>query len=174
MICDLGYDRWLYNLRIAQYFTGPAAMNQTYRVTTYAEKLLTSTINTVVALLFAAPFLLFELSAVQLKLILVAAFLAENLEAMLFHRYRLPGMWVIGSRWQTTYPVTKQLVHAVLYSASFSTLVFWIWFPGDLLLFNLLCLQLPCVLMTGTTLHGLLAGNMVDIKPEATRPEASR
>ena len=140
-------------------------MNRAYRVTSPTEKLLNSAINVLVALLLAAPCLLLNLSALQLKLVLVAVFFAENLESMLLHGYRLPGMWVLGSHWKMTYPMARQLMHAVFYSASFSTLLFWVWFPGDLLLINLLCLQLPCVLLTGTTLHGWLAGNMVDVKP---------
>ena len=83
---------------------------------------------------------------------------------MVFRRYRLLGMLALNSHWKTDYPIPSQLIHALLYSASFSTLLFWVWFPGDLLLLNLLCLQLPSVLATGTTLHGLLAGNMVDVK----------
>ena len=139
-------------------------MDHAYRLTTPAEKLLNSTCNAFVALAIACPFLLFDISLLQFKLIVVAAFLAENLEALLFRDYRLPGMLLLNTHWKTDYPLAGQLTHALLYSASFSTLLFWVWFPGDLLLINLLCLQLPCVLATGTTLHGLLAGNMVDVK----------
>lgn len=140
-------------------------MTQQYRVTTAVEKLLNSVINTIVALIVSAPVLLFDLSVLQLKLILIIVFFLENLEAILFHKYRLPGMWAMGTYWKEPYSISQKLIHAVLYSASFSTLVFWVWVPGDLLLFNLLCVQLPCVLITGTTLHGLLAGNMIDVKP---------
>jgi hypothetical protein len=145
-------------------------MEQAYRLTSAVEKLLISVVNSAVALLLAAPLLLIDLTAPQIKGILVALFFAENIEAVIFHAYRLPGMRVLGSRWKRSYPLSRQLIHSVLYSASFSTLLFWVWFPGDLLLLNLLCLQLPCVLVTGTTLHGFLAGNMVDIKPVHGRP----
>jgi hypothetical protein len=145
-------------------------MDQAYRLTSPVEKLLISAVNAVVPLLLAAPFLLTGLTLQQIKWILVALFFAENIEAMVFHAYRLPGMYLLGSRWKKSYPISRQLIHATLYSASFSTLLFWVWFPGDLLLLNLLCLQLPCVLATGTTLHGFLAGNMVDIKPTSGRP----
>jgi len=140
-------------------------MDATFRTTTAMEKLLTSTVNAAVAVALAAPLLLLELSTMQLKLIVAGMFLLENLEAILFHAYRLPGMRLQGSHWKEPYPRHRQLIHAVLYTLSFSTLLFWMVFPGDLLLFNLLCLQLPCVLLTGSTLHGWLAGNMVDIKP---------
>jgi len=130
---------------------------------------LISAINVIVAFIFASPFLLFDISTVQFKLIIVALFFAENLEAILFRRYRLLSMLALNSHWKTDYPISRQLTHALLYSASFSTLLFWFWIPGDLLLLNLLCLQLPSVLATGTTFHGLLAGNMVDVKPTNKR-----
>jgi len=139
-------------------------MSQAYRSTTPVEKLLNSAINALVALALSVPALFLSLSLVQLKLIIVTVFFLENLEAILFHNYQLPGMRILGTRWKARYSTSQQLVHAILYSASFSSLLFWVWYPGDLLLFNLLCLQLPCVLMTGTTLHGLLAGKMVDVK----------
>jgi len=139
-------------------------MCQAYRSTSPGEKLLNSTINAVVALVFSLPVFFFSLSVVQLKLAVVAVFFLENLEAILFHSYRLPGMRVLGTRWKAPYSTIQQLVHALLYSLSFASLLFWVWFPGDLLIINLLCLQLPCVLTTGTTLHGLLAGKMVDVK----------
>jgi len=139
-------------------------MGRAYRLTNTAEKLIISAINILVAVFFAVPFLLLDLTTLQFKITLVVVFFLENLLAITLHHYRLPGMWLLGTHWKTSYPIAKQLIHAVLYSASFSTLLFWVWFPGDLLLLNLLCLQLPCVLATGTTFHGLIAGNMVDVK----------
>ncbi|MFA6164386.1 MAG: hypothetical protein WC685_13270 [Methylobacter sp.] len=78
---------------------------------------------------------------------------------------RLPGMFIQKTIWQCRYSKMNQLIHAIMYTASFASMLFWIWVPGDLLLFNLLLLQLPCILLTKTTFHGLIAGNMVDIKP---------
>ncbi len=56
-------------------------------------------------------------------------------------------------------PIEK-VVYIMLYTASFSTILFYIWVPFDLLVFNLLILQLPCILLTGTTLHGFLSGGI--------------
>jgi ribosomal protein L37AE/L43A len=48
--------------------------------------------------------------------------------------------------------------YAALYTASFSTLLFWPWFPLDVALANGLCVQLPCLMIYGNTLHGLATG----------------
>lgn len=137
-----------------------------YRKTTILEKLFTSAINIFVIAIASIPFVLVEgLSSISLKLIIIALFLLENLIAILFSDYRLPGMFLQNTIWQQRYSTINQLTHAILYTASFATALFWFWVPGDLLLLNLLLLQLPCILATETTVHGLLAGNMVDIKP---------
>jgi hypothetical protein len=135
-----------------------------YRRTNAAEKLLTSLINALVAVLASLPFLLLDLSLREYQCLLLALFLIENLVAALWGDHRLPGMRLQGTVWQRPYPLPQRLLHALLYSASFATAVFWIWFPGDLLVVNLLLIQLPCVRLTGTTLHGWLAGDMVDLK----------
>ena len=66
--------------------------------------------------------------------------------------------------WKEEYPLLNQFIHAVLYTLSFSTLLFWIYFPFDLFLVNILLIQLPSILLTGSTLHGYLAGKMTTIK----------
>lgn len=140
-------------------------IDEHYRQTTTFEKLFTSLVNVVVACVLSMPFYVFdEVPAFTLKLIVIGLFFLENMMAIIFWEYRLPGMIIQKSVWQHKYSKTNQLIHAVLYTASFATMWFWIWVPGDLLLFNLLLLQLPCVLLTKTTLHGLIAGNMVDVK----------
>ncbi len=69
---------------------------------------------------------------------------------------RCVGMYWAGLRWQ--HGVSSPLLYAALYTAGFATLLFWVVFPFDLLLINLLCLQLPCYLLTGTTAHAWLSG----------------
>ena len=135
-----------------------------FRETTPLEKLLTSFVNVAIAFLFLLPCFFLELPFFYVKLIFIALFFLENLLAISFRNYRLPGMMIQNTHWKQHYSLAQQLTHAVLYTLSFSTVLFWIGFPGDLLLFNLLILQLPCVLLTKTTLHGLLSGNMVDVK----------
>jgi len=140
--------------------------NGHYRKTTALEKLFTSLVNVIVVFVVSIPFFLFDgLSALTLKLIIIGLFFLENVMAIIFLEYRLPGMIIQNTIWQGRYSKMNQFIHAIMYTASFASMLFWIWVPGDLLLFNLLLLQLPCVLLTKTTFHGFIAGNMVDVKP---------
>jgi hypothetical protein len=50
------------------------------------------------------------------------------------------------------------LAFAALYTAGFTTVIYWIWFPFDLALANGLFVQMPCLLVFGNTLHGLATG----------------
>jgi len=153
------------NQRIRGYLTmSKQSKDMSFRETTLLEKLLNSSINIAFAFILLLPFFFLGLSAFYMKLVFVGLFFLENLLAIVFNDYRLPGMLIQDTRWKRQYPQARQFMHAVLYTLSFSTLLFWMWFPGDLLLFNLLVLQVPCVLLTKTTLHGLLSGNMVDVK----------
>lgn len=58
------------------------------------------------------------------------------------------------------YTYAQKSIYSILYTASFATLFFYIFFPLDIFLVNMLCVQLPLIRMTGTTLHGFLSGNM--------------
>ncbi len=73
-------------------------------------------------------------------------------------------MTIVGTYWAKDYPLKNQLIWLSLYTLSFSTLLFWVFFPFDLFLINMLCLQLPMILIKKTTLHGFLSGQMVTIK----------
>ena len=75
------------------------------------------------------------------------------------------GMRAVGSRWMGEYSVRRHLIYVFLYTISFSTVLFYIWAPFDLLMINLVCVQLPAVLVTGTTFHGYLTGLQTG-KPE--------
>jgi len=70
-------------------------------------------------------------------------------------------MILVGSYWQRVYTPWQWIIYSALYTASLATVFYWIWFPFDLLLINLFVLQLPAVLLTKTTLHGLLAGHLI-------------
>ena len=69
-------------------------------------------------------------------------------------------MIILGIKWKEEYPLKQQIIYVLLYTLSFSTVVIWIYFPFDLLFFNLLFIQLPTVILTGSTLHGYLSGRM--------------
>jgi len=58
------------------------------------------------------------------------------------------------------------LAYAVLYTAGFATVIYWIWFPFDLMLANGLFVQIPCLLVFGNTLHGLATGRQTMTEQE--------
>ena len=138
------------------------------QTTNILQKLIPSIINVACTLVLASPFLLSKLTARRKKLILIALFFLFNLFFLIFFKFRDLGMMAMGTYWKEDYSLWQQLVYTALYTASFSTLLYKIKYPFDLFIINMLCLQLPCILLTGTTLHGFLSGSMTTIISMAT------
>ena len=69
-------------------------------------------------------------------------------------------MRIAGTVWEKPYTRFQRNIYSILYTLSFSTLFFHILFPFDLFIVNMMALQLPTIIISGTTLHGLLSGNM--------------
>jgi len=128
------------------------------------QKLSVSIINVFFVLLLSVPFYIHYGFNVQYKVILVVIFLFYNLVFILTTRNRCLGMIILNIHWKENYPLKNQIIYAFLYTLSFSTAVIWIFFPFDLLLVNLLLIQLPFVLKTGTTAHGYFSGKMSGYK----------
>lgn len=134
------------------------------RETNFVEKLLASVVNLAVVGIVFFPFLFLDVSWLTKKLILVAIFLLYNAVVLIFNKNRCIGMVCLGTKWKERYLLIRQIVYVLLYTLSFSTLLFWIYFPFDLFLSNMVFLQLPAVMLEKTTLHGYLSGNMVTVK----------
>ena len=69
----------------------------------------------------------------------------------------------MGTYYSGKYQKKNQLLYNIFYTASFSTVLFSIVFPFDILLLNILLIQIPMVFFTKTTLHGYLAGNITTV-----------
>lgn len=124
------------------------------------QKLSVSIINTIFVLLLSLPlYFIFGFSTTY-RISLPIIFFLYNLSFLFLTKNRCLGMIILGINWNEEYPLKQQILYTFLYSLSFSTVVIWILFPFDLLLFNLLLIQLPTVLLTGTTLHGHLSGRI--------------
>ena len=136
------------------------------RITTPLEKLLNSAINVmVVFIFFLLPFpIILDFTLFLKKFIFICLFFLYKLIVIFFNGNRSVGMMITQTYWKKKYPIANQLIHAALYTLSFSTLLFWIFFPFDLFLINMLFIQLPSIILTGTTFHGYLAGNMTTVK----------
>jgi len=130
--------------------------------TNWFDKLLASIINVFFVLIIFIP--LSFLVNINWKLLLILIFFTYNLIFLLFNNNRCLGMVILGFRWKEDYPFLNQFLFIVLYTLSFSTLLFYFYFPLDLFLINMFLLQLPMVVIKKTTLHGFLAGKMLGVK----------
>jgi len=133
------------------------------RKTNIFEKSLASFIDVTIIFLLSAPIVLI-LSINKWQLLTIGIFFLYNVLFLLFNRNRSLGMIIVGVEWAKAYSMQQKVIWLILYTASFSTLLIWIWFPFDLFLINMLLLQLPSILVTGTTFHGLISGRMETVK----------
>lgn len=131
------------------------------RRTNVLEKLGASIINVAVVFVFTIPFILLWGFGLYWKLSFIGLFFLYNLIFLIFGNNICVGSRILKTRWEKEYPFINRLIFIFLYTLSFSSLLFWIIFPFDIFLVNMLLLQLPCVLLTGTTVHGLLSGKMM-------------
>ena len=131
--------------------------------TNIIQKLIPSLINIIVVAILVSPLFILHWPYGLIKLILVILFFLYNLFFLAFFKNRDLGMIIAKTYWEKEYPLVNKLIYTIFYTGSFATLIFWIWFPMDLLLINMIFLQLPSILLTGTTLHGYLAGKMVTV-----------
>lgn len=134
------------------------------RKTKLFEKALPSLMNVSFVAILSIPLTWIHCDTATKKIIVIGLFFAYNLFFLIFNNNRCLGMIITDTHWKKTYPLKNKFMFIFLYSLSFSTLFFWFFFPFDLFLFNMLILQIPLILIKGTTLHGFLSGDMVTIK----------
>jgi len=131
------------------------------RDTNLLEKVVPSIINVGITFLISVPFLLYFGLSFEWKICVILIFyIVQIFDTHETFSFQCFGMRVFGTVWERRYSRFQRNIYSILYTASFSTLFFYIYVPFDLFIFNMLLLQLPSVLITGTTLHGLLSGNM--------------
>lgn len=130
------------------------------RKTSILQKFAASVINATVVLLAFLPFYIYIENILYKKLILIGLFLLYNLIFLAFNNSRCLGMILMETYYDKRYPKINQLLYILLYTASFSTLLFWFYFPFDLFLLNVVILQIPTILINGTTIHGYISGNI--------------
>lgn len=130
------------------------------------QKVLASLINTSVVVMAGTALLPLVSSVLAWKIVVVGIFFLYNLVFLASPRKRCLGMMIAGTEWERAYPLKQHLLLNVFYTASFAALFWWLWFPFDLFLYNMLIVQLPSVMITGSTFHGFISGRM------RTRPTA--
>ncbi len=133
------------------------------RDTNIFEKLFASLINVAIVCLLVSPSLLFDINFFLKKIIFISVFFAYSLFFIFYKDGRDVGMILIKSYWEKKYSYSNKIIYTLLYTASCASIFFHVWFPFDILIANLLFLQLPTIIVTKTTLHGYLSGNMKTI-----------
>lgn len=128
------------------------------------EKLAVSMINTSFVLILSLPLYFFFGWTLYYRVSLVIIFFFYNIISIFISGNRTLGMIFLNIHWKEEYSLRSQILYIFLYTLSFSTLVIWIFLPFDLLILNLVFIQLPMVLITGSTLHGYLSGKMTGVK----------
>jgi hypothetical protein len=127
------------------------------RRTTPFEKIAASVINAVFVFGLATPFLLFWGPTLAWKWSVIVLFALYEVFVFVVFKDRCFGMHVMNTYYMKRFRKRDHLLYCALYTLSFSTCFVYIWFPFDILLFNIFCVQLPMVLITGTTLHGYMS-----------------
>lgn len=124
------------------------------------QKLTTSTINVIIVLIIFLPFYFFIDNILIKKLILISIFFIYNILFILLKNNRCIWMIIMKTKYTTRPNKLQYLIYTILYTLSFSTLLFWFFFPFDLFLFNIIILQLPVIIFKKTTLHWYISWNI--------------
>ncbi|QQG52314.1 MAG: hypothetical protein HY931_03170 [Candidatus Falkowbacteria bacterium] len=154
---------------MSNYFKNLPSLSRLYhllffRTTVAHQKLLASLVNvSTVAIISFPAFYIFGFD-LRFKLSVLATFFAYETFFGFFKEKRDLGMLVVGSYWHDNVSFLRYCAYNLLYTISFSSMLFYVWFPFDILLFNIIVVQLTCVLITGDTLHGGLTGMRTVVK----------
>lgn len=133
-----------------------------FRRTNILEKALASLVNVIIVFLITLPFS-FYMNILNWKFLTIGVFYVYSLYFHYFGGNRCIGMKAVKTHWESKYDRKQFFVYSLLYTLSFSTLLFSVFFPFDLFILNVL-VQLTFIVMTGTTLHGYLSGDMHTVK----------
>lgn len=134
------------------------------KTTKWHEKLGASLINVAIVMALSGIFKPLMADEVERTGLLIGLFFFYNILRSYLPSFRCAGMRLVGSYWRVQPTIAQRMIYSVLYTLSFATWFVQIRFPFDAGLFNLLFMQLPCIALTGTTLHAWLSGNMVTVK----------
>lgn len=128
------------------------------RRTTVIEKAVPSLINAILAFGIATPILLIFGPGLVWRWSVVVVFAIYEFVMFNFFKDRCLGMKIMDTYWEGSYTSWQHFRYNILYTLSFATLLIYVWFPLDLFILNMLFIQLPMVMFTGTTLHGYFGG----------------
>lgn len=122
-----------------------------------SEKLLPSLINVLITL--CATLALEKIINVEWRVLWVAVFFIYNMTCELCLGKCL-GMIICRTFYEKDRTRIQRVLYVSLYTLSFASLLFHIFFLLDLAILNFLFLQIPFILKTGNTAHGFAAGGV--------------
>lgn len=134
------------------------------KTTSTFEKLIPSVINSILIFIVFVPIYFLHISPLDKKLFVITGFFLYELIFIFINKGRDLGMILFNTYWEKDYSIFQLLIYNILYTVSFSTILFWLFFPFDIFLVNMLLIQLPTVLLKGTTLHGFLSGGIKSVR----------
>jgi hypothetical protein len=135
------------------------------RPNTPAEKFRNSAINVV----FSGAISLLAFIVINewhvFRIVWLVVFFFHQALAICFFDGRTLGHILTKTYHAQRYDMWQYWIWSILYTVSFSTVVFGIMFPGDLFLVNMV-LQFICIKCLGTTIHQYFAGGMKTVQEE--------
>lgn len=131
--------------------------------TTAVEKLITSLVNASIITVLSMP-LIFILDFNAWRWSVVGLFFLYHMTFVVTESRGCLGMRVIGTFYSEKFQTNQYILYSILYTMSFATLFWWVLFPFDVFLVNMLLIQLPTILITGTTLHGFVSGKIITVR----------
>lgn len=132
--------------------------------TSPADIILASVINVGIVFLFYLLVIYFIPNFQYKRSLFIVLFFLYNILTVFINKGRCIGMMLTRLHWEREYPLKNHCTYITLYTVSFASLLFSVYFILDLLLINIFLIQLPFVLIKKTTFHGYLSGNMITVK----------
>jgi len=127
------------------------------------KKLSASIINVIISFILFIPFYFIIKDTFIQKVIFIIIFFVYNLLFSLFGEWKCIGMIIMKLKYKENYSRQQLILYNILYTLSFSTLLFYIYYPFDLFIFNMMFLQLPTIIIKKTTLHWYISGNVTTV-----------
>ena len=128
------------------------------------EKIRNSIINIFITILISMPLIYLTNSLLHKKLIIITIFFLLKSISIFRKDHKTLGMILTKTSWKEKYPKHKHILHSIFYTISFSTIMFYIWFPLDIFSINIFLLQLPSMIKNKMTFHEFISGKMMQVK----------
>ena len=109
-----------------------------FRTINIPEKLFLSSIKLIISLIISTPFFLLWGLSVEWKISVIVISFLYSVFFLIFNKNRGMAMIITRTYWEKHYSWLNHVIFIILYTLSFSTLFFWIVFPFDLFIANML------------------------------------